>query len=240
MSRLRISFTTTSLIKYIDLDKHFFQSYVYSCLSDKGDTHLHTGNHFRHFSFGNPYPSGDLNPGSIKNILISSPDDDIIKKLQDAMEQRGEIWFGKNRVEILDVKKYNMGIHRAFQTGSPIVLYKNNRNNIYYSLRNGDTLSQLLIRMKENSVKRFRDFSGDNGFELNRPLFDLVQFQREVSTPIQKGNSKFSIIGTTYYRLERVRINSLETEFYRYLMDGGLGEKTSFGFGFLNPVKEGI
>lgn len=240
LSRLRITVTSKGLIPEIEMDRHHIQSFIYSCLSDLGDTHLHAGNHFRHFSFGIPYPSGDLYNGKEKNFIISSPDTNIIKKLKEAFEQRNEIWFGKSRATIEAVKLYDFNVPNVFQTGSPIVLYKNNRKNSYYSLKNGDPLSKLMIRMKENAVKRYKDFSRDTDFEFNRPLFDNIVFQREVVVPITKGGSIFSIVGTTYYRLERLRFSRSEYNLYRYILDAGLGEKTSFGFGLLNPIKRKV
>ncbi len=239
LSRLKVTFSSNRTILSSKMDRHYIQSYIYSCLSDKGDTHFHTGNHFRHFSFAPPFPSGDLVPGTVKDIIISSPDDDMISKLKEAVNERGEIWFGQERAGIENIKTYHLKVPEVFQTGSPIVLYKNNRENIYYSLRNGDSLSQILKRMKENIVKRYKDFTGDRDFEFNRTLFDNIVFQKEVATPVTKGNSTFTIIGTTYYRMERLRISNRESDMYRYMLESGLGEKTSFGFGLLNPVRRG-
>ena len=59
----------------------------------------------------------------------------------------------------------------------------------------------------------------------------------EVAVRVSKGKDKFIIIGSAWYKLERFRRQRRDEQFYRFLMDAGLGEKSSLGFGFLNPLK---
>ena len=70
-----------------------------------------------------------------------------------------------------------------------------------------------------------------------KTIFDKIIFGREVVVPLKKGKNKFLIIGTTWKRLEKFKYNRDERKLYRFIMDCGLGEKNSLGFGFLNPVR---
>ncbi|WP_297065841.1 CRISPR-associated endoribonuclease Cas6, partial [Thermococcus sp.] len=45
------------------------------------------------------------------------------------------------------------------------------------------------------------------------------------------------VIGSNWELLEKERIKPEERRFYRFIMDAGLGEKNSLGFGFLNPLR---
>ena len=45
------------------------------------------------------------------------------------------------------------------------------------------------------------------------------------------------IIGSVWYLLEKFEISEEMRRFYWFLMECGLGEKNSMGFGFVNPVR---
>jgi len=49
---------------------------------------------------------------------------------------------------------------------------------------------------------------------------------------------KFLIFGSLFDLLEKSYIENKERKFYKFLLDCGLGEKNSLGFGFVNPIKK--
>lgn len=53
---------------------------------------------------------------------------------------------------------------------------------------------------------------------------------------VVKNGVPFPVIGSNWELLEKERIKPEERKFYRFLMDVGLGEKNSLGFGFVNPI----
>lgn len=54
---------------------------------------------------------------------------------------------------------------------------------------------------------------------------------------IAKKGREFLVVGTTWKLLEKIKIRKEERKFYKFIMDCGLGEKNSLGFGFINPIK---
>lgn len=238
MPRLLLKFTSPKGVSSENFDKHYFQSLIYSRLQDIGIGHIHDGTKFRFFTFSDFFPSGPMKPGEQKSIIVSSPSIEFIKSLHEAMERSDEVYLGN---AILLLKETSMvefsSSPAAFITGSPVVLYKDNRQNLYFSMKRGDSLAFFMLRIKENAVKRYRQFSGNKNFELPHPLFDSAVFNREVAVRVSKGKNKFIIIGSAWYKLERFRKLRRDEQFYRFLLDAGLGEKSSLGFGFLNPLK---
>ncbi|MEM0135192.1 MAG: CRISPR-associated endoribonuclease Cas6 [Thermoplasmatales archaeon] len=241
MPRLLISFTSDSSTAESNFDKHLFQSFIYSNFQHPDFGAVHEGNRFRFFTFSDFFPSGPMEKGGKKSVIVSSPSFEFINHLFDSMKGRTEIYLGNARLQILSLKVVNFRYSpKIFETASPIVLYKDNKTNLYFSLRRGDSLAFFFNRLKDNALKRYRQYSGDHDFDLPHPIFDNATFNREVAVRVSKRGKNFIIIGTAWYRMERFMISRREEPFYRFIMDAGVGEKPSLGFGMLNPVKGGI
>lgn len=240
MARLILELSSEVLVVAQNFDKHYFQSLLYSRLQDAGLSEIHQGTKFRFFTFSDFFPSGPLQPGENKKIIVSSPDSEFIEALKVEFKRQSEVYLGESTLHVSDARVLNFSSSPlAFITGSPVVLYKDNKRNIYFSMRRGDSLAYFMMRIKENALKRYRQYSGDYEFDLPHPIFDNVTFNREVAVEVSKGSGKFIVIGSAWYRLERFIRRRKEEQFYRFLMDAGLGEKPSLGFGFLNPLGRG-
>lgn len=116
------------------------------------------------------------------------------------------------------------------------MLYKDNRRNLYYSFERDRNLDFFLTRLKDNTLKKYNAFY-EEALTLEENLFDRLIFKRDVAVRNIKGSSEFIIIGSVWRLLEKFRILREQRKLYAFLMDCGLGEKNSMGFGFVNPVK---
>lgn len=241
MPRIVLKLASDVSVSSENFDKHNFQSFIYSMLQDAGMTSVHSGSKFRFFTFSDFFPSGPMEAGGSKTVIISSPSREFIDSLLSSIEHSQEIYLGKAKLNVEDMRVIDFVVSpSAFITGSPVVIYKDNRQNLYFSMKRGDSLAFFMIRIRENAVKRYRQWSGDMDFILPHPLFDSAVFNREVAVKVSKGRNNFIIIGSAWYKLERFRRHGREEPFYKFLTDAGLGEKPSLGFGFLNPCRSGI
>lgn len=237
MGRIIITLTSQSHIQADEFNKYYVNSLIHNLLREAGIDNLHDGNRFRYFTFSDFFPSGPLIPGDEKKIIISSPDDDMIKALFEAISKYNFIYLGESRLDVADLKIFSLNRRpNSFITGSPVVVSKDNRKNLYFSIRNDDGISFFLKRLKENAVKRYIQFTGKTWFTLDDPIFDKLMFNREVSVKIKKMGREFFVIGSTWKLLEKEKMSYKYIDFYKFLMDAGIGEKVSMGFGFLNPV----
>ena len=219
-------------------DKHYFQSAIYSVLTAQGITGLHEGNSFRYFSFSDFFPSGPVERGETKRIIISSPDAKFIGELAKGFVENSTLYLGNEAFEISSMKTYSLPrMSRSFVSGSPVVLYADNRANRYFSLREGGDISFFLRRLLENSVKKYVQYTGGPAPDLHGPLFDIIRFKKEVSVRVMARNREFYVIGSVWAILSIDRRRSVNFDFYRFIMETGIGEKNSLGFGFLNPAR---
>ncbi len=121
---------------------------------------------------------------------------------------------------------------------------ENNKKNKYFSFKRNKDLQFFLERLKENAIKKFNSFYNDN-YYLDDVLFDKLIFKKEVVIPNKikvygennKEDKTSVIIGSVWSLLSKFSIENKDKKFYKFIMDCGLGEKNSLGFGFINPKK---
>lgn len=138
--------------------------------------------------------------------------------------------IGVESIKIINPKKVN-----KFISSTPIVLFEDNSKNQYYSFKQNPDFDFFFNRLKDNAVKKYNAYTGKEFF-LEDNLFNSFEFNKEVSVRVRKNNNTFVIIGSLWKSLE-VDINKENKGFYKFLLDTGLGEKNSLGFGMLNDVR---
>jgi len=234
--RALIRFRSQKFVPHSKINKHTVQGMIYSLLQGTEFEDLHAKRGFKYFTFSDIFPPGDFYPGREKSLLISSPNPRFIEAIHIYAKGLGYLYLSDEPFEIVEVKKFRVPSTGRFITGSPVVLYKDNRKNLYFSFRRGDTPDFFLKRVAENAVKKYNAYYDDE-MTLEEEIFDVLRFKKEVSVVLKKGDKSFTVIGTMWSLLAKERIPRGYGKFYRFLMDCGLGEKNSLGFGFLNPLR---
>lgn len=234
--RLMIKFEPKEFIKYSDIDKYTIQGFIYSILkNDSTFNSLHDILGFKFFNFSNIFPISDFEKNSLKKLIISSPNDEIIKSLYNQLKNKTSFKLKNYNMELLKVTILKKSICSSFISSTPIVLFEDNKNNKYFSFKQDPDFNFFFERLKDNAVKKYTAFNG-NDFTLDSDLFTNFEFAREVSIRINKNGNQFIVIGSLWKNLE-FDLTNQNKDFYNFLFDNGLGEKNSLGFGFLNCRK---
>jgi len=231
--RIVLKFTAEESFKYDSINKYTIQGFVYSLLKDTPFSEYHNITGFKYFSFSNIFPVSDFKIGESKTIIISSPKLGFIKTIEKSLKNKEYFYLGKYRMEKDSVKVFKPNLNIRFITSTPIVLFENNRDNKYYSLKNNGDFSFFLDRVKENALKKYNAYYGED-YSFDGNIFDRFGYGREVAVRIKKEDKMFIIIGTLWKNLEKFNMDN--KKFYRFLMDSGAGEKNSLGFGMLNTL----
>ncbi len=219
-------------------NKHAVQGFIYNMLRDTGYGGRHDEPRFKFFTFSDFFRDKEGRP----TLLVSSPDGGFVEALYSNLKGRNYIYIGRHQLGLVEVRKFRVLLRKRFQTGSPIVLYRNAQENEYFKLHQHRDLRFFMERLKDNAERKYNAFYDDD-FILEGPLFDRVipklrnNGKLDVYVRVVKNGVPFPVIGSNWELLEKDRINPGERRFYRFIMDAGLGEKNSLGFGFLNPIR---
>ncbi|ANF21771.1 CRISPR-associated endoribonuclease Cas6 [Thermococcus piezophilus] len=219
-------------------NKHAVQGFIYNMLKGTEYGENHDASRFKFFTFSDVFIDSLGRP----TFLVSSPDEGFIRALHSSLKDRVRVYIGTQELIIDELKKFRLPLKKRFQTGSPVVLYRDSRKNEYFKLHSHRDLNFFLRRLKENAEKKYNAFYGDE-FTLEGPIFDRMipklrkNGKLDVYVKVVKQGVLFPVIGSNWELLEKERIKSEERRFYRFIMETGLGEKNSLGFGFLNPIR---
>lgn len=231
--RLILKFKPNENCSYDAINKYTIQGFIYSLLKDTAFMNYHDLKGFKFFNFSNIFPVSDFVSGETKNLIISSPKQGFIRTLSDVIKEKDFFYLGKVKMIIIDVKIFQPKLTRKFITSTPIVLFENNRENKYYSIKKTNDFSFFMERIKDNALKKYNAYQNDD-YYFKGNLFDRFEYDREVAVRVKKADNLFIVIGTLWKNLEKFNMDN--KRFYSFIMDTGLGEKNSLGFGMLNPV----
>jgi CRISPR-associated endoribonuclease Cas6 len=232
--RLILKFRAEKNSEYDSVNKYTIQGFIYSLLHDTAFSNYHEVKGFKYFTFSNIFPVTNFQKDETMNLIISSPKQGFIMLLKEVLKNKNHFYLGKNRMLIDQVKIFKPHLERRFITSTPIVLYEDNIKNRYYSIKNSNDFSFFLNRLKDNALKKYNAYNDlDYYFEDN--IFDRFEFDREVAVRIKKSDKMFLIIGSLWKNLEKFNMD--DKKFYKFILDCGLGEKNSLGFGMLNTLR---
>ena len=224
--RLMIKFEPTESIKYSDIDKYTIQGFIYSLLKkDSSFSSLHDISGFKFFNFSNIFPVSDFEKNSLKKLIISSPNDEIIGSLYNQLKNKTSFKLKNHKMELLKVMILKNNDCSSFISATPIVLFEDNKKNRYYSFKQNPDFNFFFERLKDNAVKKYNAFY-DCDFSLDSDLFTNFEVAREVSVRVNKNGNQFIVIGSLWKNLE-FNLTSRNRDFYNFLFDNGLGEKNS-------------
>jgi CRISPR-associated endoribonuclease Cas6 len=242
--RLLLTFRPLEDAPADSVNKHTIQGLIYSHLWGTDYWRRHDEARFKFFTFSDIFPPGNFRAGGEKSLLISSPDGNFIDVLYERFSQRDCFYLGKLKVELLGVKKFSLRPTGRFVTGSPVVVRSmDTERRGFFSFYHERDTRYFVNRLKENALKKYLIFTGEE-FRLDGPLFDRMvprirpNGRIDIYVRVKMHGANFLIPGSTWRLLEK-RLTPKNRKFYAFLMDSGIGELNSLGFGFLNPLKKG-
>lgn len=232
--RILLSLYPSEDSPYDSINKHTVQGFIYSLLRGTSFAEYHDSTNFKFFCFSDIFPLGDFRAGEEKHLLISSPNKDFIEAIGSSLRREERFRLGIHEVKVKH-KIIKLKLGARFISASPIVLYQDSSQNLYYSFERNRDLNFFLQRLKENALKKYSAFYSED-YNLSENIFDRLIFRKETAVQIRKGDAEFIIIGSVWKLLEKFNVNE-NRKFYEFVMECGLGEKNSLGFGFVNPIK---
>ncbi len=211
-------------------NKHAIQGLIYKSLQGTNLSDLHDRKHAKSFTFSDWF---FVNGGA--TFHLSSSDAELIDTVLSYYSERIGLEFLDYTLEW--VQKYEVKKTRILRTGSPIVLADKEDKYLSFKRKTLD-LTRFDQLIREKAILRYREYTGDATFTLKQPLFEELELRREVPVPVKIGGKKFLVIGSTWNKLV-LRKDLNFRDFYAWLMEEGIGEKRSLGFGYLQPFRVG-
>jgi CRISPR-associated endoribonuclease Cas6 len=231
------------------MEYHYhLQGLIYKLIDgSKHDVHDKAGSKF--FSFSNVFPFTGIQKDDLRNLMISSPNDEFISYLCDRLGYDKHVSIGKMKfiVEFCDKLDVRIPNNDKFSliTGTPIIIRINNRDGRYdvdstkaghrdpIYWRTIHPIDVFIKQLEDNLIKKYNRY-----FELDiqgrEPIFNKFKFKKQISNRLCLSTTMqpVVVIGTTWeFLFEHA------SPLIQFALDCGLGELNSMGFGFMNLIK---
>lgn len=254
MTRLLLRLNAAKDTKYEREHHKQVQGLIYSLLSGSRFGDIHDKNGYKFFNYSDlfPFSISDLRQGDRKNLLISSPNCNLITYLTEQLSYLNEIEIGRMKFRIDYCKKFDLVLsnYNVFSliTGTPIVTrihrekyaeagaldLVNGYDQIYWRVTHPVHL--FINQLQDNLVRKYQEFYElDSKTErVTDPIFHSSKFLKQVATELftDKYNTKrITIIGTNW----KFKFSGA-TPLLQFALDCGLGERNSLGFGLMNVL----
>ena len=221
---------------------HKMQGVIYSCLKDTPLGKLHEFKKPKLFCFSNLFPIGNFRQGDVRNLLISSPNIELLtvvyKKIVDQIINVGNMRFKVVNAKFLEPRvKSNCVIH----TATPIVIRFSGKDlekvfakpmrNVYWRPPFPQTL--FLEHLERNILEKFGFFVKTDPPQISLFSKAKAKLLKTVSKVIVVREKRFNIIGSLW-RFHFKNLTPTEKALLKFAVDSGFGELNSLGFGFVN------
>jgi len=249
--RILISLSANDTFPYDISYHHNLQGFIYRLIKQTGYANLHDRRGCKFFSFSNIIPpSRTVQSGSMRNLIVASPSQNLIKALQDKMKMLvgSTIKIGRMSFKLEDSKLFDLKLPEGFQdcnliSGTPIIVripryrlpeYGINpaRDYDYVYWRKEYTPTAFIKQLEENLIKKYNEYH-DAEVEPTKSLFEKLRFRKQVAIPLLMRGQETTIIGTLW-EFQFSLLNNVKRQILQFGLDAGFGEMNSLGFGFIN------
>ena len=122
--RLILEFKSLNQGEYSDITKYDIQGFIYSLLKqDSNFKDYHDVVGFKFFNFSNIFPISDFKEGSVKKLIISSPNTQFIYSIRDILKESENLHMSKIDISPESIKVFNPKKLGKFISSTPIVLF---------------------------------------------------------------------------------------------------------------------
>jgi CRISPR-associated endoribonuclease Cas6 len=224
---------------------------------------LHERKGYKFFCFSNIFPFGDFKVNEERKLLISSPNENImnaiVRSLKNKARSDEELKVGEMAFQIVRFEgPFRLRLYKPkarVRTETPIIIRipsyklvnihsigKNISKYRYVYWRETISPAYFLTQLYDNMEKKIKEYnirsetdnfipySARNG---GAPRPSLSRFIRTVSKRITVRGIEHVVIGSLW-EFEFLFDSNIDMQMLEFILDCGLGERNSLGFGFCN------
>ena len=253
--RLIIKFRSMKNCKYDTRYYYYLQSFIYNILKGSKYDYIHDKKNYKFFCFSNIFPVCDYKVNDECTLIIASPNNDFINYLYENLKNKiinnDDIQINFMKFKIKNLKKLEVNVNTSLLiTNTPVIVRIPKEKYLKYNIKpsvdydyiywkNEYPIDLFISQVEKNILKKYTQYSRLNldyvdDSSLQSNFFHQFRFKKQVSTRIKIKGSEQIIIGTLW---EFVFNPDLNKKLMSFILDVGLGERNSLGFGFVNLKK---
>jgi CRISPR-associated endoribonuclease Cas6 len=257
--RLLLKLIPKKSYAYVNDYHYHLQAAIYSLIREGGLPDVHEKKGYKFFCFSNIFPyGGGFERGVERNLLISSPSNELIEAIQRAsllrFRSRVPFLIGDQRFDFVRVNDpfelHLLGSEVTVRSATPIIVriprdryedygIKPRMEYEYVFWRETIPLEAFVKQLRDSMAKKWKEYWSENGRITLEAESDLLppitncRLVKIVSKPITLKQEKQMVIGSLW-ELGFMLATNRQRDFLTFSIDCGFGERNSLGFGFVN------
>lgn len=223
------------------VNSYLIQGLIYNIVRNSKFAAMHNKARYKFFCFSNIFPfipNRPLQIGKEYNLLISSPNFEFINYLNNKIKLKASLNLGNYTFSVINTQQFTIDLQEnsSLVTATPVVIsipksmfekysISSERNYLYWNSQL--SLNLFVEAVSKNSLRKFNTYYSQNLSE-DLLLFRTFRFKRGALVRYKNAEVAGSIWDLTIAPEKQAQ------KVLQFILDTGLGEKNSAGFGFLN------
>jgi len=235
---------------------HKLQGRIWSALKGTDYDTLHDENQPKPFTYSNPFPPGDIEEGDERTLLVASPEEELLTHVAANLQDNPELNIGEMPFTVEDVTALSPdvgepGTSGTLSTGTGVLVRIPPWRFEEYGIdvehdeaefwRPEHTMEPLRNQIEANLDKKHDLFCPDylpGPSEISRELFDGYELLKTFAIPVEPTTGETETWVLSKWRFDYVVRDDDHRRHLNLLLDVGIGERNSLGFGFCNVVEK--
>lgn len=221
--------------------------FVYNLLRGTPYAVLHNKAGYKFFCFSNIFPIGDIKTGDIRKFIISSPDSAFVKMLHEKISAIGDINIGELSFRVESSKLLELKIRNNMKliTTTPIIIRIPKSKYETYGIRSlrpyvywesCHPFEAFIKQIEENLFKKYKEFYKKDIEEFQ--AFEQFEHVKDVPLRITIKGEEIVMKGSKWiFIFSGLEYSKQRRDLLQFALDAGLGERNTYGFGFVNVVR---
>lgn len=240
--RLLLYFQSQNNSAYDLRYNHKLQGFIYNLIKETPYSALHDKRGYKFLCFSNIMPPKNIKKGEKRTLIISSPDNALIKFLNERLKEEKEINIGEMMFKLEDTLLLKPIIQKdcTLISGTPIIIRTAKKNYEKYGIiskydyiywRKQYPFEIFIEQLEANLFKKYNEFHKTKNEEFK--IFEQFIFKKEVCNHIIINGKEQKVFGSIWQFIFN-NLDEKRKEILQFGLDCGFGEMNSFGFGFMN------
>jgi len=225
---------------------------VWDALADTEFDQIHDSDRPKPFTYSNPFPPGDMQEGDQRTLLFSSPNEELLTHIAADLQDNPELNIGEMPFTVDDLSPLSPdvgepGTSGTIETGTGVVVRIPPWRFEEYGIecdhdqaefwRPEHTMEPFQNQIESNLDQKHDLFCPDylpGPSEVDCDLFDGYELIKTFSIPVTPTTGIEETWVLSKWRFDYTVRDDGHRRHLNLLLDVGIGERNSLGFGFVN------
>lgn len=233
---------------------HKLQGFIYSNLiSQSPFKRIHDLKTYKYYCYSNIFPPSPAKAGERRFLIFSTPDQNLINfvydRIKELKENKSVINIGNQSYLIDSAKMLKVilyGNKCYVTTSTPITVRLSEKGYSQFCIPidfqkkkfiywRSNLSSSILLKLLEDNIKKKYESFYDAKLSSDLFIIDEFELLKEVVVHLPVAESTIKI-PSSFWKFSFDTSNKEKQSIFTFILDCGLGERNSYGFGFINML----